>query len=113
MLLSSAVQDSCCAEHSERHRRDLENHSAATVGSAAPGSSSSQFPASPSNRTLLLEAERTDDELQDAMPETVLFVQEVTELMGVEFPNLWRLGQAYFRVISCCSYCVTNKERFY
>jgi len=32
----------------------------------------------------------------DRIPQNILFVEDVTERISVEFPQLWKLGQAYF-----------------
>ncbi len=58
--------DSCCREHSERHRRDLEAQAAVSAASGAATPAGSQFPASPSSKNLLLAAERDEDEVRVA-----------------------------------------------
>jgi len=32
-----------------------------------------------------------------SVPQRVLFVEELTEIVSNRFPDLWKLGQAYFR----------------
>jgi exocyst complex component 2 len=38
-----------------------------------------------------------NDEHQEFVPHSVHFVEEVSRKLGSEFPNLWKLGQAYFK----------------
>ena len=33
---------------------------------------------------------------QSSVPQRVLFVEELTEILSNRFPDLWKLGQAYF-----------------
>ena len=39
----------------------------------------------------------TPPEDPDRVPQNILFVEDITERVGIEFPELWKLGQAYFK----------------
>ena len=34
------------------------------------------------------------------VPQNVLFVEDLTDRVAREFPELWKLGQAYFKVLT-------------
>ena len=40
----------------------------------------------------------TPPEDPDSIPHNILFVENLTERVSAEFPELWKLGQAYFKV---------------
>ena len=39
----------------------------------------------------------SDNNGEQELPEAVHFVRNVTENLSLEFPDLWKLGQAYFK----------------
>ena len=39
----------------------------------------------------------TPPEDPDSIPHNILFVEDLTERVAAEFPELWKLGQAYFK----------------
>ena len=39
----------------------------------------------------------TPPEDPDRVPQNILFVEDLTDRVSAEFPELWKLGQAYFK----------------
>ena len=64
---------------------------------ALPRDVQQKFLLSPTSKIFPSSEPSADLEDQDALPQCVVFVQEVTTLACKEFPNLWKLGQAYFK----------------
>ena len=63
-------------------------------GTLVPRSSGQTFTTSPAGK---IRAMFTPPEDPERVPQNILFVEDLTERVGVEFPELWRLGQAYFK----------------
>jgi len=61
------------------------------VSSVMPGVSSSSSPAGK------IRAMFTPPEDPDRVPHNILFVEDLTDRVSSEFPELWKLGQAYFK----------------
>jgi len=59
-----------------------------------PRSTGQTFSTSPAGK---IRAMFTPPEDPERVPENILFVEDLTERVGIEFPELWRLGQAYFK----------------
>lgn len=89
--------DELRSEYMERQRQDaprlrLQQHQQQQLllQSSSAGNAKSLFPAAAA-------AAAVASEDQDMIPHSVLFVEDVTVRLGEEFPNLWKLGQAYFK----------------
>ncbi len=78
--------DSCRDEYLSRHRQNRTEKQ-------------QQYLLSPSSKNLpLFPCDGDEEERQhDSLPETVLFVQDATAHLEEQFPDLWRLGQSYFK----------------
>ncbi len=63
-------------------------------GNLLPRSTGQPLFASPAGK---IRAMFTPPEDPDRVPQNILFVEDITERVGIEFPELWKLGQAYFK----------------
>ena len=75
--------DDCQGQHVDKLRRQ----------SSVPDTPSSLVLSPPR----FLSTSSKDVEDVQHQPQAVLFVQDVTDRLGAEFPALWKLGQAYFK----------------
>jgi len=82
--LTFQLMENCKNGHLEKDRSLLARN-------AAPAPA---FVTSPAHK--IKEMFTPPDDL-DKIPQNVLFVEDLTERMAVEFPELWKLGQAYFK----------------
>jgi len=86
--LTFQLMENCKDTHLEKDGVHVPAHStAASAGLPA-------FNTSPAGK---IRSMFTPPEDPERIPQNILFVEDLTERIGLEFPELWKLGQAYFK----------------
>lgn len=89
--------EDCKDDHIETERASLLADAASSQGT--PASASKRKPASASPGAIFTAKGKNDlapGGWRDRTPQKVMFVEDLTELMTENFPDFWKLGQAYF-----------------
>lgn len=75
---------------SQRLKKCYEEHKAADGNLAEELTNSKNYSASKYAKNIVI------NDLQPVVPQSISFVEELCEIMSTSFPDLWKLGQAYF-----------------
>ncbi len=91
------MMDACRDQHlaNERKATSLPKPNLLPPTAAATATTAPLFPQSPSSHKIFPGNNQDNQDL--TIPEPILFVESITERLASEFPDLWKLGQAYFK----------------